>query len=471
MAELNDFYFGIEMFTGTSAATANFRLLFTVACLVVSGNVSGQEALSETLSQPESSQEQASGSNLELNLSDNAAPSNDTQQSPAANVSPAANANQAEASPNSANPDAGQEPPEGYQEELDRRIKLFQDLRLELEASITKQRQIYIRYVNREQHGPQFRRSYFDQRIVTRVMMTKVYDAALDILRIGIDKEAVTYMITMLQHRHGIGQYDYQTMEGAARLIDGGSNLQYLFEVAARSAVVCGQFEMAKKLYEALPDEDQKDIDKRLEYTIDALGKEYDIEEKLRLAELEADNLPQVKLRTTQGVIVVELFIDQAPSTVSHFIQLVEDGFYDGKDFFQVIEDLLALAGDPDATMDPNAKFLVDEHQLPNARSGLRGSLVMAKVPREGKDLEERFFANSATSQFAILLTPLVNAQGDQTVFGTVIEGMEVVSRLARVDPHKKKKKGEQQIPADSIIEATVVRRPDQLPAPVFVQE
>ena len=228
---------------------------------------------------------------------------------------------------------------------------------------------------------------------------------------------------------------------------------------------------MAKKLYEALPDEDQKDIDKRLEYTIDALGKEYDIEEKLRLAELEADNLPQVKLRTTQGVIVVELFIDQAPSTVSHFIQLVEDGFYDGKDFFQVIEDLLALAGDPDATMDPNAKFLVDEHQLPNARSGLRGSLVMAKVPREGKDLEERFFANSATSQFAILLTPLVNAQGDQTVFGTVIEGMEVVSRLARVDPHKKKKKGEQQIPADSIIEATVVRRPDQLPAPVFVQE
>ena len=363
-----------------------------------------------------------------------------------------------------------QELPEGYQEELDRRISLFKQLRLELEDAITKQREIYIKYANREQYGRKFRRAYSDERNRSRIMMSKVYDAALDILRIGYDKEAITYMVTMLQHRHSIGFYDRQTLEGAARLIDGGSNLQYMFEVAARSAVVCGQFDMAKQLYEAVPDEDQKEIDLRLEYSLEDLRKEYEAEEKQRAAEFESDHLPRVKFKTTQGDFVAELFIDQAPTAVSRFIQLVEEGFYDGKDFFQVIEHLLALAGDPDFTPgDPSVKFLADEHTRPDARSGLRGALVMAKVPRE-EELEERFYPNSASSQFAILLTPIVDAQRDQTIFGAVIEGMEAVCRLNRVDPHEKKKKGEQEVPADSIIEATIIRRPETLPDPEFYQ-
>ena len=44
--------------------------------------------------------------------------------------------------------------------------------------------------------------------------MVKVYDAALDILRIGFDKEAITYMVTMLQHRYSMGYYDNPTLEG-----------------------------------------------------------------------------------------------------------------------------------------------------------------------------------------------------------------------------------------------------------------
>ncbi|MDA9778046.1 peptidylprolyl isomerase [Rubripirellula sp.] len=362
-----------------------------------------------------------------------------------------------------------QELPEGYQEELDRRIQLFRDLRIELEDAITKQREIYIRYANREQYGPEFRRAYSQQRNRARVMMSKVYDAALDVLRMGFDQEAITYMVTMLQHRHSIGVYDNETLEGAARLIDGGSNLQYMFEIAARSAIVCGQFDMAKQLYEALPNEDQKEVDLRLEFTLEDLKQEFEIERKKREAEFEADNLPRVQFKTTQGDFVVELFLDQAPSAVAHFIRLVEEGFYDGKDFFQVIEHLLALAGDPDFEPgDPSVRFLVDEHQRPDARSGMRGSLVMAKVPREGES-EENFYPNSASNQFAILLTPIVNAQKDQTVFGSVIEGMETISRLNRVDPHQEKKKGEEQVPADSIIEATILRRPDSLPDPIYV--
>ena len=362
-----------------------------------------------------------------------------------------------------------EELPEGYQEELDLRIKLFQKLRVELENAIIDQRTTYILYANREQYGPQYRRAYTKQRAHARSMMSKVYDAALDVLRMGFDEEAITYMVTMLQHRHEIGFYDNQTLEGAARLIDGGSNLQYMFEVAARSAVVCGQFDMAKQLYEALPDEDQQKIDLRLEFSIDDLKKEYEIEAKRRLAEAEADNLPRVSFKTTQGDFVVELFLEQAPSTVSHFIKLVEDGFYDGKDFFQVIEHLLALVGEPDFDpSDRSIRFLVDENQRADARPGLRGALVMAKVPNEEEETQN-FFPNSASNQFAILLTPVYNAQKDQTVFGTVIEGMETVSRLIRVDPHEEKKKGEEKVPPDSIIEATVLRRPETLPSPVYV--
>ncbi len=361
------------------------------------------------------------------------------------------------------------EVPEGYQEELDARIKLFREMRLELEDAVAKEREIYIRYANREQYGPQYRRAFSQERNRARILLDKTYDAALDILRIGFDKEATTYMVTMLQHRHGIGFYDTGTLEGAARLIDGGSNLKFLFEIAGRSAIISGQFDMAKQLYEALDNNEQEEVDLRLEFSLDALKKEYDVELALREKEFEDDNLPRVKLETTQGDIIVELFINQAPSAVSNFISLVEDDFYDGKDFFQVIEHLLALVGDPDFVPgDPGIRFLVDEHQRPDARSGMRGSLVMAKVPRD-EGSEDKFYPNSATSQFAILLTPLVDAQRDQTIFGTVIEGMGVVSRLIRVDPHKEKKKGQEQVPPDSIIEATVLRRPDELPDPVFL--
>ncbi|MGB1926582.1 MAG: peptidylprolyl isomerase, partial [Rubripirellula sp.] len=95
-------------------------------------------------------------------------------------------------------------------------------------------------------------------------------------------------------------------------------------------------------------------------------------------------------------------------------------------------------------------------------------ALVMAKVPNKEAE-DQNFFPNSASNQFAILLTPVLDAKKDQTVFGSVIEGMEVVCRLTRVDPHEEKKKGEEQVPPDSIIEATVLRRPDNLPTPVYV--
>ncbi len=179
------------------------------------------------------------------------------------------------------------------------------------------------------------------------------------------------------------------------------------------------------------------------------------------------DRLPRVKLETTQGDVVVELFLDQAPTTVANFIRLVEEGFYDELDFYQVIDHVLALTGDPNGDGSGNSgKFIKDEHDREDSRHAFRGSLLMAKIPEEASG---EFVPNSASSQFSILLLPIASASDQQTVFGRVMEGMDVVSRLRRVDPNKEKEKDEIVLPADRIIEATVIRRPETLPEPEYV--
>jgi peptidylprolyl isomerase len=199
------------------------------------------------------------------------------------------------------------------------------------------------------------------------------------------------------------------------------------------------------------------------------MEKQYLAEQEIRKKEEQADDLPRVKLRTSEGDVVLELYINQAPSTVAHFIGLVEKGFYDGLDFYQVIDDLLILTGDPSGLGDGNCgDFLIDEHDRADARKALRGSLVMAKVPTSPKGAD--FFPNSASSQFAILMVPIVGIEKQQTVFGRVIEGMNNLAALRRVDPSKEKKKGEIVLPSDHIIEATVIRRPKTFPQPNYVK-
>ena len=68
---------------------------------------------------------------------------------------------------------------------------------------------------------------------------------------------------------------------------------------------------------------------------------------EIREKEAAEDNLPQVLLNTTQGDVVVELYLNQAPSTVSHFIKLVESGFYDGLTYQRVNAGFMAQGGDP----------------------------------------------------------------------------------------------------------------------------
>ena len=270
----------------------------------------------------------------------------------------------------------------------------------------------------------------------------------------------------MVQHRLDYSIYDELTAEGAARLIDGGSEYLFLYLCGARSATVSGKFDVAKNLYGVIPEKELETPDRNLKYALDRIEEEFELEKELRANDAERDDLPRVKIETTQGDIIAELYLNEAPSTVSHFLGLVKEGFYDEVDFHQVVADLLALTGDPTGLGDGGSgKYLVDEHLRENTRSGLRGSLVMAKKPL-GPPGE--FYPNSASSQFAILYLPYPRITDKQTVFGRIIEGMEVACRLKRVDPSEEKNDKQLITPPDRIVTISIIREPESLPEPVY---
>lgn len=167
-------------------------------------------------------------------------------------------------------------------------------------------------------------------------------------------------------------------------------------------------------------------------------------EQELRAEEAEADDLPRVKLTTTKGEIVVELFENQAPDTVGNFISLVKRGFYDELTFHHVVSGFMAQTGCPygDGTGGPGYT-IHDEYDKPDARKHFRGVLSMANknVP------------NSGSSQFFITYRPLPQLDGKHTVFGRVIEGMDVVTRFERRDPEN-----ENAPEPDRIVKAEVLR-------------
>lgn len=160
-------------------------------------------------------------------------------------------------------------------------------------------------------------------------------------------------------------------------------------------------------------------------------------EQEIRAAEQQADDLPRVLLKTTQGDIVIELFENEAPNTVANFISLVEQKQYDGLLFHRVIPNFMAQGGDPN-TLDADPQndgqggpgyVIPCECYAPQARRHFQGSLSMAHA---GKD--------TGGSQFFLthLPTPHLNPNADEkrghTVFGRVIKGLDNALALRKED-------------------------------------
>ena len=140
-----------------------------------------------------------------------------------------------------------------------------------------------------------------------------------------------------------------------------------------------------------------------------------------------------VVIETTMGTIQIELFTGDAPLHSENFKKLAREGFYNGTTFHRVIPGFVAQGGDPNSR---------SEDRSVHGRGG-PGYTIPAEI---GIDHKRSYVAaarlgdqvnperESSGSQFYICLDDLPNLDGAYTVFGRVVEGMDVVDRIAQVE-------------------------------------
>ncbi|MHB1485917.1 MAG: peptidylprolyl isomerase [Saccharofermentanales bacterium] len=130
------------------------------------------------------------------------------------------------------------------------------------------------------------------------------------------------------------------------------------------------------------------------------------------------------------GTISVELDGDKAPITVSNFVELAEDGFYDGLTFHRVISGFMIQGGDPKGNgSGGSAKKIKGEFSdngVENPLSHKRGAISMARSPSS---------YDSASSQFFIVHKDSPHLDGQYAVFGHVTSGIEIVDRICNDTP------------------------------------
>jgi cyclophilin family peptidyl-prolyl cis-trans isomerase len=131
----------------------------------------------------------------------------------------------------------------------------------------------------------------------------------------------------------------------------------------------------------------------------------------------------QVILRTARGNIVFKLYPKEAPNSVTRFISLIQKGFYDGLSFHRVEENFLIQTGDPTKTGKGGSgqKLKAEFNKLQH----IKGTVALARDPKD---------PDSADSQFYITLTTLTHLDSNYTVFGQVVEGLELLDQITLND-------------------------------------
>jgi len=155
---------------------------------------------------------------------------------------------------------------------------------------------------------------------------------------------------------------------------------------------------------------------------------------------------PRVTLDTSKGKIVVELFPDKAPKTVANFLQYVKSGFYNGVIFHRVIPDFMVQTGGftPDMTQKPTRGQVQNESD--NGLHNERGTLAMARLSAP-HTASSQFFINLKDNNRSLDHSP---RGWGYTVFGKVVEGMEVVDAIATVRTTTKGPHGD--VPVEPVI-------------------
>lgn len=131
----------------------------------------------------------------------------------------------------------------------------------------------------------------------------------------------------------------------------------------------------------------------------------------------------KVTLDTDQGDIVLDLDPRNAPRTVNNFVFLANDGFYDGVSFHRVINNFMIQGGDPTGSGRGGPGYRFEDETVGNPLRHEAGVISMANAG-----------PNTNGSQFFITHSPQAHLDGKHTVFGKVVEGMDVVNAIRQGD-------------------------------------
>ena len=228
--------------------------------------------------------------------------------------------------------------------------------------------------------------------------------------------------------------------DGLSKLL--ANNIGNFYAMAADAAFGCMEFDKAEQWY-------AKAVALNARLDREATMRQQEISEQKKLwaeelaireKEAQADDLPRVLIRTNKGDITIELFEDNAPNTVANFMSLVKKGFYKDIPFHRVLPGFMAQGGG-------ECGYCIDCERLKKdlvQRKHFRGSISMARTS----------MPDTGGSQFFQMFQPKAYLNGGYTVFGRIIDGIDVLADIQRIDPDDEVITVE----PDRIIEAKVLR-------------
>jgi cyclophilin family peptidyl-prolyl cis-trans isomerase len=144
-------------------------------------------------------------------------------------------------------------------------------------------------------------------------------------------------------------------------------------------------------------------------------------------------------METDKGTMVIELFADKTPITVNNFVFLSREGYYDGVIFHRVIDNFMVQGGDPTGTGRGGPGYKFGDEFNSSLKHDKQGILSMANAG-----------PGTNGSQFFITHGPTPHLNGKHTVFGQVVEGLDVLMSIPARDP------GNVNAPAVKIIRVTI---------------
>jgi cyclophilin family peptidyl-prolyl cis-trans isomerase len=147
----------------------------------------------------------------------------------------------------------------------------------------------------------------------------------------------------------------------------------------------------------------------------------------------------KARMETDKGIMVIELFAAQTPLTVNNFVFLSREGYYDGVIFHRVIDNFMVQGGDPTGTGRGGPGYKFGDEFDASLKHDKQGVLSMANAG-----------PGTNGSQFFITHGPTPHLNGKHTVFGQVVEGLDVLMSIPARDP------GNVNAPAVKIIRVTI---------------